>query len=63
MKLVQKILSHGLLIAFIVAAFFAYTNRTKLFPQWFGKTEQAVQQAANETPEGAPALAPAERKV
>jgi tetratricopeptide (TPR) repeat protein len=61
MKLVQKILSHGLLIAFIVAAFFAYTNRTKLFPQWFGKTEKAVQQAANETPEGAPA--PAERKV
>jgi tetratricopeptide (TPR) repeat protein len=35
MKLVQKILSHGLLIAFVVAAFFLYINRTELFPRWF----------------------------
>ena len=37
MKLVQKILSHGLLIAFLVAAFFVYSNRNELFPQWFAK--------------------------
>ena len=43
MKLIQKILSHGLLIAFVVGAFFAYTNRAELFPQWFGKKEKAWQ--------------------
>ncbi|HHH43756.1 MAG TPA: hypothetical protein ENK49_06430 [Gammaproteobacteria bacterium] len=37
MKLVQKILSHGLLITFIVLAFFFYMNRVELFPQWFSK--------------------------
>lgn len=63
MKLVQKILSHGLLIAFIVATFFVYTNRADLFPQWFGKTENAVQQAANEKPDEASAPVPEQRKV
>ncbi len=42
MKLVQKILSHGLLIAFIVAAFFIYTNRMELFPQWFARSAPAT---------------------
>lgn len=42
MKLVQKVLSHGLLIAFIVAAFFIYTNRMDLFPQWFAKPAPAT---------------------
>ena len=37
MKLVQKVLSHGLLIAFFVAVFFVYMNRAELFPQWFSK--------------------------
>jgi hypothetical protein len=37
MKMLQKILSHGLLIAVIVAAFFLYTNRAELLPNWFGK--------------------------
>ncbi len=41
MKMLQKILSHGLLIAVIVAAFFIYTNRAELLPNWFGKTETA----------------------
>jgi len=36
MKLVQKILSHGLFIAVIVVAFLVYTKRAELFPQWFG---------------------------
>lgn len=48
MKLVQKILSHGLLIAFVVAAFFLVTNRAELFPQWFGETGTPVAVAANE---------------
>ena len=38
MKLVQKVLSHGLLIAFFVAVFFIYMNRVELFPQWFAKS-------------------------
>ncbi len=42
MKLVQKILSHGLLITFIVLAFFAYMNRVELFPQWFSKPAPAA---------------------
>ena len=37
MKLLQKILSHGLLIAFFVAVFFLYLYRVDLFPQWFGE--------------------------
>ena len=41
MKMLQKILSHGLLIAVIVAAFFLYTNRAELLPEWFGKAETA----------------------
>lgn len=63
MKLVQKILSHGLLIAFVVAAFFAYTNRAGLFPQWFGKSAKMEQQAAAEKSDVVVAQAPAERKV
>lgn len=55
MKLVQKILSHGLLIAFIVAAFFIYTNRTGLFPQWFGTVEKTAQHPASEKPDEASA--------
>ena len=38
MKLVQKVLSHGLLIAFFVAVFFVYMNRAELFPQWFSRS-------------------------
>jgi len=38
MKHAQKVLGHGLLIAFIVAAFFASTNRLELIPHWFGTT-------------------------
>jgi len=38
MKLVQKVLSHGLLIAFFVAVFFIYMNRAELFPQWFSRS-------------------------
>jgi hypothetical protein len=53
MKLVQKILSHGLLIAFIVAAFFLYTNRTELFPRWFA--ESSVASADGRTGQDAPA--------
>jgi hypothetical protein len=62
MKLVQKILSHGLLIAFIVAAFFTYTNRAELFPRWFGKTEQPEQQVTTTTPDLSGEML-AERKV
>jgi len=39
MKVLQKILSHGLLIAFIVVAFLVYINRAQLLPKWFGKSE------------------------
>jgi len=42
MKLVQKILSHGLFIAVIVAAFLIYTKRADLFPQWFGTSHTAA---------------------
>lgn len=42
MKLVQKVLSHGLLIAFFVAVFFIYMNRMELFPQWFAKPAPAT---------------------
>ena len=52
MKMLQKILSHGLLIAVIVAAFFIYTNRAELLPEWFGKAE-TTQTARND--ERAPA--------
>jgi tetratricopeptide (TPR) repeat protein len=37
MKIFQKILSHGLLIAFFVAVFFIYLYRVELFPQWFAE--------------------------
>jgi hypothetical protein len=42
MKLIQKILSHGLLIAFFVGVFFLYLYRADLFPQWFGEEAQSV---------------------
>jgi len=42
MKLVQKLLSHGLLITFFVAVFFVYLYRGELFPQWFGEQAQSV---------------------
>jgi hypothetical protein len=44
MKMLQKILSHGLLIAVIVAAFFMYTNRAELLPGWFGEDKSATAQ-------------------
>jgi Flp pilus assembly protein TadD len=40
MKIVQKILSHGLLIVFFVAVFFVYLYRGDLFPQWFDQQAQ-----------------------
>jgi tetratricopeptide (TPR) repeat protein len=40
MKIFQKILSHGLLIAFFVAVFFIYLYRVELFPQWFAEQAQ-----------------------
>jgi len=40
MKIVQKILSHGLLIVFFVAVFFIYLYRGDLFPQWFDQQAQ-----------------------
>lgn len=57
MKLLQKILSHGLLIAFLVAVFFLYQERAGLFPQWFGKSAQhasAPVKAVEKTPAPAP---------
>jgi len=58
MKVVQKILSHGLLIAFMVAAFFIVTNRAELFPQWFAKLQASSSKAVSEQP-AAPAVPPA----
>jgi len=66
MKLVQKILSHGLFIAFIVGAVLVYTKRAELFPQWFGASQPVAAKAssgklADATPDnGVPAT---ERKV
>lgn len=57
MKLLQKILSHGLLIAFLVALFFLYQERTELFPQWFGQSAQhasAPVKAVTKAPAPAP---------
>ncbi|MFQ5644190.1 MAG: hypothetical protein ACE5FQ_10910, partial [Thiogranum sp.] len=62
MKLVQKILSHGLLIAFIVAAFFIYMNRVDLFPQWFAKPAPATVSPSQATPDS-PAAATVEAPV
>jgi hypothetical protein len=42
MKLFQKILSHGLLIAFFLAAFLLYLYRDEIVPQWFGEDVQPV---------------------
>ena len=54
MKIVQKIFSHGLLIAFFVAVFFVYLYRGELFPQWFDKQAQTEvtpsQSAAQQSP-------------
>jgi len=50
MKLVQKILSHGLLIVIILAAFFAYTKRDELFPELMSKIDKHEQQKADEKP-------------
>lgn len=49
MKLLQKILSHGLLIAFILAAIYAYIQRETLFPQWFPKSSHSHQQVEKDT--------------
>jgi hypothetical protein len=63
MKLVQKILSHGLLIAFIVAAFFLVTNRAELFPQWFAKSQASAGKAVSERQPDTAAEQPAARTV
>jgi len=55
MKLVQKILSHGLFIASVVAAFFIYSKRADLFPQWFTQSGAPVSVAASEQQPPAPA--------
>jgi hypothetical protein len=57
MKLVQKILSHGLLIAFFVAAFFIYMNRMDLFPQWFAKSSVPASADRSQTKTERPATA------
>ena len=57
MKLVQKILSHGLLIAFFVAAFFIYMNRVELFPQWFAKSPAPASADRSQTKTERPATA------
>lgn len=57
MKLVQKILSHGLLIAFFVAAFFIYMNRMELFPQWFAKSSPPASADRSQTKTERPATA------
>jgi len=43
MKLIQKILSHGLMLVFFTAVFVAYTHRSAWFPQWFGSTAKTTQ--------------------
>jgi len=54
MKIIQKILSHGLLIVFFVAVFFVYLYRGDLFPQWFEQQAQSgetpSQSAAAQSP-------------
>jgi tetratricopeptide (TPR) repeat protein len=57
MKLVQKILSHGMLIAFFVAAFFVYMNRMELFPQWFAKSSAPASEDHSQTKTERPATA------
>jgi tetratricopeptide (TPR) repeat protein len=56
MKLINKILSHGLLIAFFVAAFFLYLYRVELFPQWFGDGAGDRQVASGTGPADARAI-------
>jgi hypothetical protein len=53
MRLLQKILSHGLLIAFIAAAILLYLYRSDVFPHWFGegRVPIAEQPASGSTPE------------
>jgi hypothetical protein len=54
MKIIQQILSHGLLIVFFVAVFFVYLYRGDLFPQWFEQQAQSgetsSQSAAAQSP-------------
>lgn len=52
MKIVQKVLSHGLLITFFIAVFLIYFYRAELFPQWFAaqNVEQPEQTAASAVP-------------
>ena len=64
MKFIQKLLSHGLLIALGVAAALLYVYRAQLFPQWFGAGansagKSAVVASAPAAPEAvAPEAAP-----
>lgn len=41
MRIIQKILSYGLLITFMVALFMMFQNRDQLFPQWFAKDKSS----------------------
>jgi tetratricopeptide (TPR) repeat protein len=59
MKIFQKILSHGLLIAFFVAVFFIYLYRGELFPQWFDQQARS-QMTPEETVAKPPAVVAAE---
>ena len=54
MKIIQKILSHGLLIAFFVAVFFIYLYRGDLFPQWFDKQAQIEATPSHSAPQQSP---------
>ena len=51
MKVVQKVLSHGLLITFFIAVFLIYFYRVQLFPQWFSAEPSAetVKESASVT--------------
>ena len=58
MKVLQKILSHGLLIAFIVVAFLVYTNRAELLPKWLGETETTQTAQSDQVKESAAEITP-----
>lgn len=61
MKIFQKILSHGLLIAFFVAVFFIYLYRVELFPQWFAEQAQRDELTPPATAEEPAAVAGAQQ--
>lgn len=66
MKVVQKVLSHGLLITFFIAVFLIYFYRLQLFPQWFSAepSAEAVKEDASVAAFPAtPAVEPAVEQV